>query len=79
MVLEYTAKTKTTLRNTGIGLLVGGIVGASGVLIYATISSPQNGSVGDIIAKITGGIAVGSVLTGTTLLILGLSAKVKKQ
>ena len=79
MVLEYTLKTKTTLRNTGIGLLVGGIAGVSGTLIYVIVNRPiNNGSAPDIVAKTTIGIAAGSALTGTTLLVLGLVAKVKK-
>jgi len=78
MVLEYTARTKTTLRNTGIGLLVGGIAGVSGVLIYGFTTKPEEGSAGDIVAKTTVGIAGVSILTGTTLLILGSVAKIKK-
>jgi hypothetical protein len=78
MVLEYTAKTKTTLRNTGIGLLVGGVVAGSGTLIYGITTDPVRGSAVDIVAKTTIGIAAGIALTGTTLLILSSVAKVKK-
>jgi hypothetical protein len=77
MVLEYTAKTKTTLRNAGIGLFVGGVAITGGSFAYGFIEKPEDTASTVTLLLIGGGAAIS--ITGTTLLILGSVAKVKKQ
>jgi hypothetical protein len=78
MGLEYSRKKKKILTNTGIGLLVGGVATAVGIIVFVNIVEPKNGSTPDIIAKTTASAAIVSGATGIILVTLGSVAKIKK-